>query len=376
MASIEVRLPPDLGDGKLIEWIKHPGERVEIDDVLFELETDKTTVQCIAPAAGVLSKIFKSEGDSLIVDDLVAIIDSTVSSDGAVEELNNPSSDASTNERQDDHSTPTPKSNPQSLGSMEDTAVLSISIAGRWTARDFADFYCALCDLYLIFSLLELESASIRDQENEYRSFIREYASGMPESRHILYLNALHRGMAASDHHLLSAQFLVGGEALLSESERLTVLRCVFASPGDIDFLGIGAALGHIKDIIFKFVDVREGRRIKELDIQARQDELERNRRESELKTDLLREEVKRSALETERKILENERGALDNEKQVIENCSAKIAILEKLRALGYSDAQARKVIADINPALVTVDRLVSAGLLKDASMRPKETKL
>jgi pyruvate/2-oxoglutarate dehydrogenase complex dihydrolipoamide acyltransferase (E2) component len=49
MASIEVRLPPDLGDGKLIEWIKHPGERVEIDDVLFELETDKTTVQCIAP---------------------------------------------------------------------------------------------------------------------------------------------------------------------------------------------------------------------------------------------------------------------------------------------------------------------------------------
>ena len=120
----------------------------------------------------------------------------------------------------------------------------------------------------------------------------------------------------------------------------------------------------------------REGRRIKELDRQSRQDELERNRRESELKTDLLREEVKRSALETERKILENERGALDNEKQVIENCSAKIAILEKLRALGYSDAQARKVIADINPALVTVDRLVSAGLLKDASMRPKETKL
>ena len=46
----------------MLSWRKQPGEPVEKDEILFEIETDKVTVEVPSPAAGVLLRIDVSQG--------------------------------------------------------------------------------------------------------------------------------------------------------------------------------------------------------------------------------------------------------------------------------------------------------------------------
>jgi pyruvate dehydrogenase E2 component (dihydrolipoamide acetyltransferase) len=75
-------LMPQLGEtvaeGKITQWYKTPGERVEPGDNLFEIETDKTSMEVPATAAGVLAEVRAKVGDVVPVGAIVAII-----SDGA-----------------------------------------------------------------------------------------------------------------------------------------------------------------------------------------------------------------------------------------------------------------------------------------------------
>lgn len=76
-------LMPQLGEtvaeGKITQWYKAPGDSVEPGDNLFEIETDKTSMEVPATAAGVLTEIRAGAGDVVPVGAVVAII-----SDGAV----------------------------------------------------------------------------------------------------------------------------------------------------------------------------------------------------------------------------------------------------------------------------------------------------
>lgn len=58
-------------------WLKKPGERVEVDEPVVELETDKATLDVPAPAAGVLVEVLKKEGDSAAIGEVIARIDET-----------------------------------------------------------------------------------------------------------------------------------------------------------------------------------------------------------------------------------------------------------------------------------------------------------
>src|SRR3990172_7948621 len=62
---------PTLGESvteaTVAQWLKKPGETVQVDDALVELETDKVTLEVNAPAAGVLSEVLAGEGDSVEV---------------------------------------------------------------------------------------------------------------------------------------------------------------------------------------------------------------------------------------------------------------------------------------------------------------------
>jgi 2-oxoglutarate dehydrogenase E2 component (dihydrolipoamide succinyltransferase) len=64
-------------------WQKKVGERVEQDDPLVELESEKATVDLRAPSAGVLSKILKHSGESAEVGEVIGQIDS----DGAEQKV-------------------------------------------------------------------------------------------------------------------------------------------------------------------------------------------------------------------------------------------------------------------------------------------------
>ncbi len=75
--SIEVRVPTlgeSVTEATVASWFKKPGERVEQDEMLCELETDKVTVEVPSPAAGELGEIVADEGETVSVDALLATI--------------------------------------------------------------------------------------------------------------------------------------------------------------------------------------------------------------------------------------------------------------------------------------------------------------
>ena len=64
--------------GKLIAWLKQPGDPVAVGDVLFEVETDKATMEVAAGADGFVTQIRHHAGDEVPVGDVIALIgDST-----------------------------------------------------------------------------------------------------------------------------------------------------------------------------------------------------------------------------------------------------------------------------------------------------------
>jgi len=69
--------------GKLIAWLKQPGEAVAEGDPLFEVETDKATMEVEAQANGVLAQVTAKDGDDVPVGSVVAVISD--SADAAAE---------------------------------------------------------------------------------------------------------------------------------------------------------------------------------------------------------------------------------------------------------------------------------------------------
>ena len=76
--STEVRVPTlgeSVTEATVATWFKKPGDAVQADEMLCELETDKVTVEVPAPAAGTLGDIVANEGDTVGVDALLATIE-------------------------------------------------------------------------------------------------------------------------------------------------------------------------------------------------------------------------------------------------------------------------------------------------------------
>ncbi|MGR3322322.1 MAG: 2-oxoglutarate dehydrogenase complex dihydrolipoyllysine-residue succinyltransferase [Pseudooceanicola sp.] len=75
--STEIRVPTlgeSVTEATVATWFKKPGDHVEVDEMLCELETDKVTVEVPSPAAGTLSDIVAGEGETVGVDALLGNI--------------------------------------------------------------------------------------------------------------------------------------------------------------------------------------------------------------------------------------------------------------------------------------------------------------
>jgi len=70
---------PQMGEsifeGTITKWLKKPGERVERDEPLFEISTDKVDAEIPAPSAGVLKEIKVGEGQTVPIQTVVGVID-------------------------------------------------------------------------------------------------------------------------------------------------------------------------------------------------------------------------------------------------------------------------------------------------------------
>ncbi|TRW98355.1 2-oxoglutarate dehydrogenase complex dihydrolipoyllysine-residue succinyltransferase [Paracoccus sp. M683] len=78
--TTDVRVPAlgeSVTEATIATWFKKVGDRVEVDEMLCELETDKVTVEVPSPTAGILSAIIAAEGETVAPDALLAQIDET-----------------------------------------------------------------------------------------------------------------------------------------------------------------------------------------------------------------------------------------------------------------------------------------------------------
>ena len=60
--------------GKIIHWLKRPGDPVQKGEPVVEIETDKVTVELEAPASGVLRDVTAREGDVVPVGRTIAVV--------------------------------------------------------------------------------------------------------------------------------------------------------------------------------------------------------------------------------------------------------------------------------------------------------------
>ena len=76
--TVEVKVPvlaESVPDATLLEWRKRPGDAVDKDEILIELETDKVVLEVPAPEAGVLAEILKHTGDTVLSQEVLARIE-------------------------------------------------------------------------------------------------------------------------------------------------------------------------------------------------------------------------------------------------------------------------------------------------------------
>lgn len=64
----------DMEEGTISTWVKKVGDRVEVDDVLLEIETDKATTEVKSSVAGTLTEILAEEGDTVEITKTIAWI--------------------------------------------------------------------------------------------------------------------------------------------------------------------------------------------------------------------------------------------------------------------------------------------------------------
>ncbi|WP_370281647.1 2-oxoglutarate dehydrogenase complex dihydrolipoyllysine-residue succinyltransferase [Pseudooceanicola sp.] len=75
--TTEIRVPTlgeSVTEATVATWFKKPGDKVAVDEMLCELETDKVTVEVPSPAAGTLADIVAAEGETVGVDALLGNI--------------------------------------------------------------------------------------------------------------------------------------------------------------------------------------------------------------------------------------------------------------------------------------------------------------
>jgi pyruvate dehydrogenase E2 component (dihydrolipoamide acetyltransferase) len=76
--STEVVMPQmgeSIAEGTITKWLKQVGDRVERDEPLFEISTDKVDAEIPSPAAGTLTEIRFQEGDTVEINTTVAVLD-------------------------------------------------------------------------------------------------------------------------------------------------------------------------------------------------------------------------------------------------------------------------------------------------------------
>jgi 2-oxoglutarate dehydrogenase E2 component (dihydrolipoamide succinyltransferase) len=75
--TIDITIPAlgeSITEATILRWLKAGGEAVERDEIIIEIETDKATMELVAPESGVLSEILKGEGEKVEIGEVIGQI--------------------------------------------------------------------------------------------------------------------------------------------------------------------------------------------------------------------------------------------------------------------------------------------------------------
>jgi pyruvate dehydrogenase E2 component (dihydrolipoamide acetyltransferase) len=95
--AVDVVMPQmgeSIFEGTITKWLKKPGDKVERDEPLFEISTDKVDAEIPSPSAGVLQEIKIAEGQTVPIQTVVAVIDGAGSAAAAPAQAPAPSKSA------------------------------------------------------------------------------------------------------------------------------------------------------------------------------------------------------------------------------------------------------------------------------------------
>lgn len=70
--------PESIVEGELTKWYKREGDFIARDELLADVETEKTTLEIPSPVAGTVAKIVKPEGATVVGLDLIAVVEEGV----------------------------------------------------------------------------------------------------------------------------------------------------------------------------------------------------------------------------------------------------------------------------------------------------------
>lgn len=74
------KMGESIQEGKILRWMKKPGDKVALDETILEISTDKVDSEIPSPSAGVLAKIVVPEGDTVEVGTVIALIETDAAS--------------------------------------------------------------------------------------------------------------------------------------------------------------------------------------------------------------------------------------------------------------------------------------------------------
>ena len=88
MAKVDMVMPQmgeSIAEGTIIKWMKKEGDKVEKDEIILEISTDKVDSEIPSPQAGVIKKLLAPEGETVQVGSVIAHIETEGGGESAAE---------------------------------------------------------------------------------------------------------------------------------------------------------------------------------------------------------------------------------------------------------------------------------------------------
>ncbi len=141
--AIEIKapaFPESVADGEVAAWHKQEGESVRRDELIVEIETDKVVMEVVAPADGVIEKIYVAEGETIESEALLASLQEGAVADAPADTAQDSAADA-----QDAATGDEPAMGPAARALVEEhnldpSAISGTGKGGRLTKEDVVAF--------------------------------------------------------------------------------------------------------------------------------------------------------------------------------------------------------------------------------------------